>query len=453
MTDYMYNDEITRNWCDAPKSMKQRNRVNSRREFLSVGVLAGLGLSLGDVLSMEAQAEQKHYESKEGKAKSVIHIFLPGGMAHQETWDPHPYAPIEYRGPFGTIKTNTGEYFSENMKHCAKIADKITVVRSMTHGEAAHERGTHNMFTGYRPSPALKYPSMGSVVSHEFGPRHSLPPYVCIPNVPNEHAGSGYLSSMYGPFSLGSDPARGGFKVRDLTLPGGVDNDRFEKRKNILQAVDSHFKNMEKSDALDAMDTFYSRAYSLISSKSAREAFNIDAEDDKVKNSYGKSQAGMRMLMARRLVEAGVRFVTLNVGGWDHHQRIRDAIRGQVPPLDQAISALIRDLDQRGLLDSTMVLVTSEFGRTPKINKDEGRDHWPKVFSIMMAGGGITKGQVYGSSDAIAAEPERDPLNVADYATTVYNQMGIVADKELMAPGDRPIEIVDGGKVIKDLIT
>lgn len=453
MTDYMYNDEITRNWCDAPQSIKKRHRTNSRREFLSVGVLAGLGLSLGDVLSMEAMADQKHYESKEGKAKSVIHIFLPGGVAHQETWDPHPYAPIEYRGPFGTIKTNTGEYFSETMKHCAKIADKITVVRSMTHGEAAHERGTHNMFTGYRPSPALKYPSMGSVVSHEFGPRHSLPPYVCIPNQPNEFAGSGYLSSMYGPFSLGSDPASGGFKVRDLTLPGGVDSERFEKRKSILQAVDSHFKNMEKSDALDAMDTFYSRAYSLISSKSAREAFDIGAEDDKVKNAYGKTQAGMRMLMARRLVEAGVRFVTLNVGGWDHHQRIRDAIRGQVPPLDQAIAALINDLDQRGLLDSTMVLVTSEFGRTPKINKDEGRDHWPKVFSIMMAGGGITKGQVYGSSDAIAAEPERDPLNVADYATTIYNQMGIVADKELMAPGDRPIEIVDGGKVVKELIS
>lgn len=450
--DQYYNSEFTRNWCDAPSALK--NNGASRRDFLSVGVLGGLGLSLGDFFKMQqAQADQKHYESKEGKAKSVIHIFLPGGMAHQETWDPHPYAPIEYRGPFGTIKTNTGEYFSENVKHCAKIADKITVVRSMTHGEAAHERGTHNMFTGYRPSPALKYPSMGSVVSHEFGPRYNLPPYVCIPNQPNEHAGSGYLSSMYGPFSLGSDPASGNFKVRDLTLPTGVDAERFAKRRSILESVDDHFRKLEKSDALNAMDTFYQRAYALISSKSAREAFNIGAEPDNIRNMYGKTQAGSRMLMARRLVESGVRFVSMTVGGWDHHSRIRDSIRSQFPPVDQAVAALISDLDQRGLLDSTLVMMTSEFGRTPKINKDEGRDHWPKVFSIMLAGGGITRGQIYGTSDAIAAEPENDPLNVADYATTIYKQMGIIADKELMAPGDRPIEIVDGGKVVEKLIS
>ena len=425
-----------------------------RRSFLQVGMIGGLGLTLGDFFRMQsAQAAQKYYESKEGKAKSVIHIFLPGGTAHQETWDPKPYAPVEYRGPLGSIKTKVSALrFSQNMKQAAQIADKITVCHSMTHGEAAHERGTHNMFTGYRPSPAIKFPSIGSVVSHEFGTRKNLPPYVCIPNQPNEHAGSGYLSSKYGPFSLGSDPASSGFKVRDLALPNGMKQEEWAKRRSILDAVDSHFKTLEKSDDLSAMDSFYKDAYALISSKEAREAFDIAKEPDNVKNEYGKNQAGLRFLMARRLVEAGVRLVSVTYGGWDHHRNIRDAINGQVPPFDQAYAALIRDLERRGLLDSTLVMVSSEFGRTPKINKDSGRDHWPKVFSVALAGGGIKKGFVYGKSDATASEPDEEPLTVQDLATTVYKQMGIIGDKELMAPGDRPIEIVNGGKVVKDLI-
>ncbi|MGI8603574.1 MAG: DUF1501 domain-containing protein [Verrucomicrobiales bacterium] len=424
---------------------------HSRRSFLQVGLVGGLGLTLGDFFKLSAA--QKSFESKEGPAKSIIHIFLPGGSAQQETWDPKPFAPQEYRGPLGSIETKVpGLRFSEHLKQCAQIADKITVVHSMTHGEAAHERGTHNMFTGYRPSPALQFPSMGSVVSHEFGPRNNLPPYVCIPSVPNEYAQSGYLSSAYGPFSLGSDPASGSFKVQDLALPGGIDEKRFSKRRNILQTVDSHFAKLEKSDKLEAMDTFYQRAYALISSEKAREAFDINKEDGKLRDQYGRDEAGQRMLMARRLVEAGVRFVTLTYGGWDHHDNIKGAIESQVPRFDKAFAQLIRDLEQRGLLDSTLVMVSSEFGRTPKINGTAGRDHWPKVFSIVLAGGGIKKGSVYGSSDAIAAEPENDPLSVEDLATTVYKQMGIISDKELMAPGDRPIEIVDGGKVVSELL-
>ena len=425
----------------------------ARRNFLQVGATAGLGLTLGDLFRFQSRADIKSYESKEGKAKSIIHIFLPGGMAHQESFDPKPYAPIEYRGPLGTVKTKLdGVLFSESMPKTAGIADKITVCRSMSHGEAAHERGTHNMFTGYRPSPALSYPSIGSVISHEFGPRKNMPPYVCVPSQPNEFAGSGYLSSAYGPFSLGSDPANGNFQVKDLSLPGGLSNDRFEYRKTMLQSVDAHFRNLEKSDALNAMDTFYQRAYALISSKEAREAFNLKAEPDAVKNAYGKNSAGMRFLMARRLVEAGVRMVSVTYGGWDHHDNIANAIRGQMPSFDQAFAMLISDLEQRGLLDSTLVVVSSEFGRTPKINKTSGRDHWPKVFSVVLAGGGIKKGTIYGSSDATASEPDEKPLSVEDFATTIYHQLGIVADKELMAPGDRPIEIVDGGKVVKDLV-
>jgi len=429
-------------------------RKISRRGFLTVGAVGGLGLTLGDMFCMRAaQAAQKDYDFLEAKAKSVIHIYLPGGMAHQESFDPKPYAPIEYRGEMGTVKTAiSGEVFCESLPKTAAIADKITVVRSMSHGEAAHERGTHNMFTGYRPSPALQFPSFGSVVSHEYGPRNNLPPYVCIPNQPNEFAGTGYLSSSFAPFSLGSDPASKGFKVRDLTLPGGVNDARSSRRRSALEAVNDYFAKKEKSDQLQAMNTFYDRAYSLISSAQAREAFNIDAEDAKVRDEYGRNQAGQRMLMARRLVAAGVRLVTLTYGGWDHHSNITRAINGQMPAFDQAYSTLIKDLERNGLLDETLVIVSSEFGRTPKINSNAGRDHWPKVFSVALAGGGIQKGLIYGTSNATASEPETDGIGPADLATTMYHQLGIVADKELMAPGDRPIEIVKGGKVRKALL-
>ena len=428
-------------------------RSLSRRGFLHVGTCTALGLSLGDFFRMKARADQKHYESVEGKAKSVIHIFLPGGMAHQESFDPKPLAPPEYRGPLGAINSNVeGIQFGELWKNTSQVADKLVVVRSMTHGEAAHERGTHNMFTGYRPSPALQYPSFGSVISHEFGSKNSLPPYVCIPGQPNEFAGSGYLSSAYGPFSLGADPAGGSFKVQDLALPGGITEGRFNRRRSILDGIDNHFKALEKSDALTAMDTFYQDAYKLISSPQARDAFALDKEADKLKDEYGRNEAGMRLLMARRLVESGVRFVSVTYGGWDHHDNIQGAMGGQVPNFDKAYARLINDLSERGLLDSTLVMVTSEFGRTPKINATAGRDHWPKVFSVLLAGGGLKKGMVYGSSDALGAEPENDPMTVENLAATVYHQLGINSDKELMAPGARPIEIVDGGNVITDIV-
>ena len=425
----------------------------SRRGFLHVGLLGGLGLSLPQFLSMEAKAQQKQYKTREGVAKSVIQIFLPGGMAHQESWDPKPYAPTEYRGPFGTINTTIkGIKFSQNLKHTAKIADKMTIIRSMAHGEAAHELGTHNMFTGYKPSPALQYPAMGSVVAHELGPNNNLPPYVCVPSVPNEFANSGYLSSAFGPFAIGSEPSRGDFKVRDLNMPGGVDDTRFNRRRSLLETVDHHFRTIEESDALDSMDAFYQHAYKLISSQKAREAFNLKAEPEAVQNRYGMNTPGQRMLLARRLVEAGTRFVSLTAGGWDHHDNIKNGIQGQMPPVDQAIAALISDLDERGLLDSTLVMVTSEFGRTPKINGTGGRDHWPRVFSVGLAGGGIQRGLVHGSSDALGGEPEEDMVGIQDLATTVYNQLGITGDKELMAPGDRPIEIVDGGRVLDEIL-
>lgn len=425
----------------------------SRRDFLTVGAVGGLGLTLSDLLALrEARAEQKHYDFIEAKAESVIHIFLPGGIAQQETFDPKPYSPIEYRGEMGTIKTNTGEVISQTLPNLAKIADKYAVIRSMTHGEAAHERGTHNMFTGYKPSPALIYPSLGSVVGHEYGPRNNLPPYVCIPNQPNEFAANGYLSSSFAPFSLGADPASGNFRVRDLNLPNGVDQARSDRRRSALEAVNDYFVSKDKSDQVGAMSTFYERAYGLVSSQAAREAFDIEKEDNKLRDQYGRNQAGQRMLMARRLVAAGVRMVTLTYGSWDMHNQITRGMKDQMPAFDQALATLIGDLDQRGLLEKTLVMVSSEFGRTPKINQNAGRDHWPKVFSVLLAGGGIRGGMVYGASDATATEPDLDPVSPADLATTMYHQLGIVADKELMAPGNRPVEIVDGGKVIQPLL-
>ena len=425
-----------------------------RRTFLQVGALGALGLTLGDYFRLAAAQGADTPAAKKGpKAEACIHIFMPGGMAHQESWDPKPYAPVEYRGDMTQVQTKLdGVVLNECLKQTAQIADKITICRAMTHGEAAHERGTHNMFTGYRPSPAIVFPSMGSVVSHELGVRNNLPPYVAVPSIPTNFAGSGYLSSAFGPFALGSDPAAGGFKVQDLQLPGGVTPERFTTRRNLMTAVNDHFRAKEKSDNLDAMDTFYQRAYGLISSEKARDAFDINKEDAKLRDAYGRNAAGQRMLMARRLVEAGVRFVTLTYGGWDFHNSITANTRSQLPPFDQAFAALINDLAQRGMLDKTLVMISSEFGRTPKINGTAGRDHWPKVFSVVLAGGGIKKGFVYGKSDATASEPDEDGLTVEDLAHTAYDCLGIDATKKLMSPGDRPIDIVREGHTRKDLL-
>jgi uncharacterized protein DUF1501 len=429
-------------FCNSPEHIWRSNR----REFLFVGLLGSVGLSLGNLFKLQAQSAAK------ARAQSVINIFLPGGIAAQESFDPKLLAPIEYRGPLDKVKTKLeGIYFSELLKETAQVADKICVIRAMTHGEADHDRGTHNMFTGWRPSPAVQYPSMGSIVSHELGSRNNLPPYVCIPSQPNVFAGTGYLGSAYGPFSLGADPANGNFKVRDLNLPAGIDEKHFARRRDMRAVVDAHFSALEKSDALAGMDSFYDRAYALISSDKARAAFDLNQETNALRDEYGRNSAGQRLLLARRLVESGVRFVSLTYGGWDHHDNIRNGFANQMPAFDQAFAALIRDLDKRGLLSSTLVLLTTEFGRTPKINGTGGRDHYPKVFSIVMAGGGIKQGCVHGATDATGSEPDEDPLNVQDYAATVYSLLGIDYEKALLA-GTRPVKIVKDGEVAKGLL-
>lgn len=418
-----------------------------RREFLKVGVVSGLGLTLGDYFQLQAFAD-----APAPKAQSVIYIFMAGGMSHLDTFDPKPYAPIEYRGELGVANTNTGDVFSGQLQKLAAVADKMTVIRSMTHGEAAHERGTHNMLTGYRPSPAITYPSMGSVVSHEYGPRKDLPPYISVPNAGEPFLGTGYLSAAYGPFSVGGEPQDGGFQVRDLNLPGGVTPERMEQRKSLLAAVDSHFREMEHGDLLDAMDTYYQRAYALISSQNAREAFNVNAEPEEIRNEYGRTYFGQRLLLARRLVEAGARFVTVMHGGWDNHVQINNAMRNQLPEVDQGLSVLLTDLERRGLLQSTLVVMGTEFGRTVRINNDGGRDHWPKAFSVMMAGGGIKGGVIHGSTDQRGAEPKDNPVTPEDMAATIFTQLGIPPEKKLMSAGNRPIDIVRDGKLIQSVV-
>jgi len=441
-----------------------------RRSFIQVGMLSGLGLSLPQLFRATASASTVlpatgGVNRKEGPARSVIQIILPGGLAHQESWDPKPEAPIEYRGPLGVVRTKIpGIVFSENLSRTAQVCDKITVVRSITGRIPDHGQATYQMFTGYLPTPAILHPSVGAVVSNQFGPRNDLPAYVGVPNVPPP-GGAGYMSSKFGAFELGADPGQKNFQVRDISLPKGITDERFERRRSAREALEDHFREIESNPAeLDAMSEFYQQAYKLISSPQARKAFSLDGEPEAMTRLYGEYKnprggnmigIGRQLMLARRLVEAGVRLVTViygGVAGWDNHMRIKEAVSDGMPAFDHAFAGLITDLDQRGLLDSTLVMVTSEFGRTPKVNENAGRDHWARVYSYALAGGGIRRGQIYGASNATASEPDRDPVTVEDFLATVYQQVGIDSTDRLLAPGGRPIDIVRGGKVVRGLV-
>lgn len=432
----------------------------SRRDFLKVGALSTLGLTLGDYFMLQDAAAQAAVPSDVlvsgpapiTKAQSVIFIYMSGGMSHMDSFDPKPYAPIEYRGELGTVNTNTGDVFSGQLGRLAAVADKMAVIRSVTHGEAAHERGSHNMITGFKPSPAITYPSYGSVVSHHFGSRNDLPGYIAVPAADIPDMGTGYLSSAFGAFSVGGEPQDPNFRVRDLNLPAGVTPERMEGRRNLLQAVDAHFNALEKSDALTAMNSYYERAYSLISSQKAREAFDITQEAAEMRDMYGRHNFGQRLLLSRRLVEAGARFVSVSDGGWDHHKNIKGAMSGQLPYVDQGLAALLTDLSNRGLLESTLVVLTTEFGRTARLNQDGGRDHWPKVFSMVMAGGGIKGGVIHGMSDPRGAEPANDPVGPGDIGSTIYTLLGINPGDRIMSAGNRPIDITRDGKPISSII-
>lgn len=425
-------------------SMILNKDMLNRRDILRVGAAGCITLPQ----MLRAQAENKV------KATSVVQIYLPGGISHQDSWDYKVNGTPEYRGPFAGIKTKTdGLVFGELLKETAKVSDNLTVIHSMTHGEAAHERGTHNMLTGYKPSPALSYPSFGSVISHELGNRNNLPAYVLVPNQFAPENGTGYLSTKFGPFALGSNPEDPGFAVKDLKTPGNISESTLERRRNLLGIVDDHFKQRESHvDAIKAMDSFYNDAYAMVSSTQARESFELSKESDAVRDAYGRNAAGQRLLLARRLVEAGVRMVTVTYGSWDHHSNLKGAYESNMINFDRAFATFINDLKQRGLLDSTLVMVTSEFGRTPKINTTNGRDHWPRVFSSVLAGGGVKGGYVYGKSDALASEPDENPVTPQQFAATMFHLIGISPRKKLMTPDLRPVEIVYEGEPIESIL-
>jgi hypothetical protein len=445
-------------------------RAMPRRQAIQAGVLGALGLSMGDLFRLQA-ADKAAMTMEPGKkikarAQSVIQIHLGGGFQQQESFDPKPEAPVDIRGSFGVTKTKTGDWLSDNFPQTAKITDKLTLLRSVVGRVPDHGIASYHLFTGYTPTAVIDYPQMGSIVSHELGQRGELPPYVAIPGKNAFGGGTGFLSSTYGPFELNADPGDKGYKVRDFSIPQGVSLERFDQRQTARQLVEKRLRGLEADpELLSTMDDFYKQAYTLLSSQKAQAAFTLDGVSDAERQLYGSHVTGLvgpdgkfhpkglaeKLIVARKLVESGVRFVTVNYGSWDCHVDVKKSTLDQMPALDAGIAGLITDLDQRGLLDSTIVWVTSEFGRTPKINKDSGRDHHSRCYSMLIAGGGFTRGQVYGASDATGAEPARDALPLEDLLYTIYHQLGIDADKELLAFGTRPIEMIHG-KLVPGLL-
>lgn len=420
----------------------------TRRAFLQRASLAGLGLSLRPFTTPAVQPRRD-----DPKATATIHIHLEGGLSHIDTFDPKPEAPVEVRGAFATVKSRLdGEPLSELLRRTAQVADKLTLIRSFTHAEADHDRGTHSVLTGYQPSPALVYPAMGAVVAHELGLRNDLPPYIGVPGAGSRFFGTGYLSAAYAPFAVGGDPAAARFAVRDLDAPKGVDEARRQQRAELLQALDANFAQLGDADAVQASAEFYRQAEALIESPTARAAFDVGAEPAAMKKRYGENRLGMSCLLARRLVAAGARYVGVSFGGFDHHARIARELPPRMAQVDQALAAVLADLDAQGMLERTLVLLTSEFGRTPRVNGEAGRDHWPRVFSVALAGGGIKRGYVHGKSDPSGAEPECDPVRPADLAATVFKLMGIDPEKKLLAAGGRPIGLVGDGSPIEAVL-
>ena len=425
----------------------------SRRGFLARSAGFGLAASLpGAPLLGQALGFAPRQPKLEPKADAVIQIYLGGGLSHIDTFDPKPDAPVDVRGPFRSIPTKVDDQrFSELCRDLAKIADKLTVVRSVTHTEAAHERGAHNMLTGYRPSPAIVYPSFGSVVSHELGVRNDLPPYVCIPAAGHADLGTGYLSSAFGAFSVGSEPSSSGFSVKDLSSSVKLDGARTARRRRMLEELDAGFAG--SADGVRATRAFYEQAWRLIDSPKAQEAFQIEQEHKTVRDRYGRTVIGQRLLLARRLVAAGVRFVAVPFSGWDHHENLANGLRDMMPAVDMALAALIADLDEQAMLDRTMVVLSSEFGRTPRINGTQGRDHWPRAFTVVAAGGGLKRGCFHGRTDPNGSAPEESPVSPADLAATMFTQLGIDPSRRLLSPGDRPIDIVRDARVLRELLT
>jgi uncharacterized protein (DUF1501 family) len=423
----------------------------SRRDFLRIGALDGLGLALPGLLRGEARAAGA---GRHARAKSVLLVYLGGGMSHHDTFDPKPDAPPEVRGKYHPIDTNVpGLRVTEMLPHMARVMDRLALVRSGTHNNDHHETATNWVLCGRFGSAFGDYPAMGAVVAHELGFSGKLPPYVAIPRNPSftwELGKSAFLGGRYESFKTG-DPSAADFKVQDVAPAEPLTERRAARRQTLLQAVDGLARQVEGNDQIGTYDEFQQRAAAMILSPEARGAFAIDREPDRLRDRYGRNTFGQSCLLARRLVERGVRFVTVNNGGWDHHARIFDGLGKRLPEFDQGFSALLQDMHERGLLADTLVLAFGEFGRSPKINKDAGRDHWGPAASLLFAGAGVRGGQVIGQTDRQGGSVTRRPVAPADVACTVYEALGIDPRKPLVTPDGRPVEILDGGSTVKEL--
>jgi hypothetical protein len=432
----------------------------TRRDCLQLGLGALVGGGLAHALRLRAAAAESAAAAAP-TARSCILIWMDGGPTHYETFDPKPEAPAEIRGQFKPIATKSaGIQYSEHLKRLASMADKLAVVRSIRHDQGNHGAGNHYMVTGAPPRIPVGcgafvsfHPSLGSVTAHERGAPAGLPAYFSMPSM-SRSGGPSFLGAKYAPFVVPDDPNGSGFRVRDVVLPQGLTGERFAARQEVRAQLDhlQRIRDKAAGDPAAALDEHYEQACDLMASREAQAAFDITREPDRVRDAYGRTPFGQRALLARRLVEAGVPFITLNEGGWDHHKDIFNALAKRLPVFDQVIAALVQDLDQRGLLASMLVVALGEFGRTPQINKDVGRDHWSNAMSVLFAGGGTPGGQVVGATDKKGYSAVERVLSPENFASTVYAKLGIDPGKVLYAPNGRPVHVVSDPTPIRELM-
>ena len=422
----------------------------NRRNYLRVGGLSAMGLSLPTFLRSQAHAA----EPRSHRAKSVILVYLGGGLSHHDSFDPKPDASEEIRGKYHTISTNvTGLAVGQLLPLMAQTMDKVCLVRSGSHNNDHHETATNWVMSGRFGSAFGDWPAMGAVAAHESGFPGTLPPYAAIPKNPSftwELGKSAFLGGRYESFKVG-DPNQEGYRVRDVSQAEPLTEIRSQRRQSLLKTVDGLAERVEGNDQIKAFDQFQQRATEMVLSGEARDAFAIDKEDEKLRSRYGRTTFGQSCLLARRLVERGVTFVTVNSGGWDHHAKIWDGLDRMLPDFDRGFSALIEDMHGRGMLHDTLVLAMGEFGRTPKINKDVGRDHWAPAASLLFAGAGVVPGRVIGATDKDGGQVTENPIHPADVAFTVLDSLGIDPRKQLRTPDGRPVEILDDGRLLEEL--
>jgi hypothetical protein len=430
-----------------------------RRDFLKFGAAGLFGLGLPELLRLESQAARKADSSKR-KANAVIMLWLGGGPATIDMWDLKPEAPEGIRGEFKPIATRApGVLISEHLPKFAEVMDRATIVRSLHHTIPSHGPATVFMTTGNKPSLAIQYPAMGSLTTKLLPTEPGVPPYVSFGEIRGGNAGvAGYLGTAYNPFIVeGAAGGRGNqanFRVRGIQLPNGMTLDQLNRRDELLRDFDSTFRQLDKSaDLMEGMDTFHRQALEILRSDKTKKAFNLEEESKELRARYGMNTFGQGALAARRLVEAGVRFVTLSLGGWDTHGQNFNALKTRLlPSLDATLSTLIDDLSQRGLLDSTIVYCAGEFGRTPKINKNSGRDHWARSMSVVLAGGGFKRGYAYGSTDSNGMAPASEPCTPDDVSATIFHCLGIDPHMELTTSTGRPMQLFREGKVLSKLL-